>query len=129
MAVNKENVEKLCARLESATERQGRGAKFEGAEEFGYPSSPLDLAQGKFCALGIVDLCAVEQGVVVWSNVVWAYPYLDPQAQLFYGFEHGDPWINLPNGEQVSIVAANDDLVMSFWDIAQAIRATYLKED
>jgi hypothetical protein len=83
------------------------------------------------CALGIGVLVALQHGIGQSDNQgrwVWDWSDLPPQVQRFYGLESANPQVTI-NERRNSILGHNDDAGHSFWTIAQAMRAEFLKDE
>lgn len=137
--MNREAIEKFVAELESTDLRQ---VKESLCIEDTYTGT-----RG-YCALGIGVLVAAEEMNVdeatrdLWLGLDGAEDGTDwpDSVAMFYGIEsfHGiesfpgtssiDPFIRTDQGN-TSTSGANDRLGLSFWEIAQAYRVTYLKDE
>jgi hypothetical protein len=128
MTVNKERVELLCQALESGEYQQCQ-------DQLRKPA--LFTGDWSYCALGVATRVALDnwQAPQWWTKIerdgfdyeLWAYADLSVEIMEWYGFRNSDPLINL-NDKPVTIAGAND-LGNDFWTIAQALRATYLKDE
>lgn len=97
----------------------------------------IDADQGymavhtEYCALGVGMEVARGQGVVIYPND-WKGQVLCLAASEWYGIDGEDDCYNpqVPTTEDLeySIAGLNDD-GWTFWDIAQALRTKYLKEE
>lgn len=132
--MNRENIEKFVAELESTDLPQTKG-QLCTRPPFG-PQS--------YCALGIgVLVAAREMNVDPSTRDSWlgldgtesvGIDWPDAVAKFYGTYHHGwdvfsiNPRI-IVDGVYTSTSCANDDRNMSFWDIAQAYRATYLKDE
>ncbi len=125
MTVNKERIELWCRALESDKYQQCTGM--------------LRLVRGhlgqiNYCAAGIGILVAELEDGEIWrlnrehacgDESVWTqYTELPPHVAEWYGLM-SNPLL----GEDSSVLNANDIDKLSFWDIAQLIRAEYLKDE
>lgn len=111
--INKERVAKLIAALESGEYEQGYDYLNRG---------------GKFCCMGVAcDIHANETGgewrTIEGRQVYWGgVSILPTEVAAWYGFERNNrPWIQV-NDHRVSVYAANDDLKLSFSEIAQGLK-------
>lgn len=130
--MNREAVEKFVAELESTDLPQ--------AYDRLCAENIYDGTMG-YCALGIGVLVAAREMNVseetrdIWLGLDGDYEHgMDWPIEVteFYGIKrwitlNDDPLINM-EGRIVSTSYANDTLKLSFWEIAQLYRATYLKD-
>jgi hypothetical protein len=134
MTVNKERVELWAQALESEKYVQCHGAmKLEPGEKSPYlGESPILLNQVRHCVLGVAEEVARLNDLQVpfaSTSGVW------PDAVIeWYGFDDPDPLLVIEGeeyegGGTFSVSYINDVHRLPFWDIAQLIRATYLKDD
>lgn len=81
-----------------------------------------------YCALGVAMEVAIKHGVEV-ASVDWLRGGLSYDVAQWYGFaEHNaKPLVELDDGHEVPVSDLNDN-GWTFWDIAQALRAKFLKE-
>ncbi|HEY6074351.1 MAG TPA: hypothetical protein VIV15_13420, partial [Anaerolineales bacterium] len=83
------------------------------------------------CALGIGVLVAMEQGVPEYDELdhwIWHECDLPWRVMQFYGLESVNPLITI-DGDRRAITSHNDNNKHSFWTIAQAMRAEFLKDE
>lgn len=137
--INKENMEKWIQALESDKHQQCRGTLRQAAQEHGYVVTFSATGSVQIfgptpemhCALGIGVLVALQHGVEECDNEgrwVWDWSDLAPPVRQFYGLESSDPKITI-DGHRTNIINHNDDRGHSFWTIAQAMRAEFLKDN
>lgn len=131
--MNREAVEKFVAELESTDLPQ--------AYDRLCAENIYDGTMG-YCALGIgVLVAAREMNVSEETRDIWLGLDGDYECGMnwpievteFYGIKrwrtlNDNPLINM-EGKIVSTSYANDTLKLSFWEIAQLYRATYLKDE
>lgn len=122
MTINKERVELFLAALESGDYRQCK-ARLRDRHLF----NDLEV----HCALGVATDVALKNGLQA-NESVWNTSLLDERVSTWYGFsddefEDNDPII-LVNDELGESVSVLNDAGWSFWDIAQAGRAHWLKD-
>jgi hypothetical protein len=116
VTLNKERVELFLAALENGKYLQCRGALRDGLMYR--------------CALGVAVEVALDNGLreeLGPQRSEWLFEdvQLDPLVVDWYGFGSIDPSIEID--DYVPVSTAND-AGYSFWDIAQAGRATWLKD-
>jgi hypothetical protein len=126
MTVNKDRVELFAAALESDRYRQCKGqlrVLTRGHVDF-------------HCALGVATQVALDNGLQeelqTWPReveAVWRSGALSWQVADWYGWNDTNPWIDIDLGRGEENIASANDAGVSFWDIAQAIRAKYLKDE
>lgn len=117
MTVNRERVELWAQALESE-----RYVKCEG-------SLRLPLVQGtRHCALGVGMEVAQAHGVII-SPLDWVGQEMSPVVREWYGLRSSNPWLDLDEGRHALVTSVNDRLRLPFWDIAQLLRAKYVKEE
>ena len=132
MTVNKERVELFVAALESDGYTQCTGQlrkrTFEDSE-----SGNSTVMRTSHCALGVATEVALNHsswiGQVISEENLWRRGDLHPEVAAWYGFE--DPMVPLGPGKpgvDADWVGGWNDIGASFWEIAQAIRTTYLKD-
>lgn len=129
---HKQRILFLCETLRSGFFTQGVGANRQ--------------ANNKCCCLGVACEVAIHLGLPL--NLNWTYPvhcqvqkviYSTPNDKTdtrmgalpksvmnFYGFFNNDPAVQLKNGNTVSLIHCNDTLKMTFCEIADTIKYTYL---
>lgn len=125
MEANKERVELWAQALESDRYQQCYGelrlAVLEG----------FDISRTKtlHCALGVGIAVALANGCE--DQYAWHDVRFGPEVLAWYGFDHWnhDVLLKIDDDQLVGAIHVNDELKLSFWEIAQAIRATYLKDD
>lgn len=130
--VNKERVEAFCAALEAMDEGQ-------------HIRQTLIDDRGRMCALGVGTKVALDSGLR-WQNPwwgdseehAWGTGDLHHEVQRWYGFSHSNPTLRIPadlrnedyrDQALIGVIGANDGLKLTAWQIAQLIRATYLKDE
>lgn len=133
MTPNRERIELWVNALESEEHPQVR---FTMQEPIIDPQGN-QVATG-YCALGVGQLVAEQHGVET-SLVDWTRGHLSPDAVAWYGIESKDPKIGRLTcdcggqgdcAEPLNTsVSALNDFGEAPWDIAQALRAKYLKEN
>lgn len=122
MTVNRERMELWAQALESDKYVQCKGNL--RMEARGIESG--DMATWH-CAVGVGMAVAEAHGVKI-ERREWLNKSGIPDRVLdWYGLK-GNPWLNLDDGRHSSVIGANDRLGLPFWDIAQALRATYVKD-
>jgi hypothetical protein len=64
-------------------------------------------------------------------EAVWRGGALHPLVAEWYGWDRHNPelGINLGRGYEDENIASANDAGLSFWEIAQAVRAKYLKDE
>ena len=121
--MNREAVERWVAELESTDAPQVYGT---------LRRETLPGRKG-YCALGIGvlvaarELTSAEECFDEDLNQTWSQQVAD-----YYGWRSPtgrEPLIKVQTGDMLSVSRANDVIKLSFWEIAQAIRATYLKDE
>lgn len=123
VGVNKERVELWAQALESEQYVQCyselRLAVLEG----------YDISRTKtlHCALGVGIAVALANGCE--DPYSWEGVRFSQEVLAWYGFEDEDVPLKIDEDEAVGVIYINDELKLPFWDIAQAIRTTYLKDD
>jgi len=129
VTVNKDRVELFAAALESDRYRQCRGQlKMLGTD----PDFEGWKIRELHCALGVATQVALDNGL--WEESpwvdVWSRGDLNPAVAAWYGWNGTNPYlgIDLGSGEEENIASAND-FGLSFWQIAQAVRAKWLKDE
>jgi len=139
VTVNKDRVELFAAALESDGFKQCKGRL---REEIFTEWPPKKVILGH-CALGVATQVALDNGL--YAEIVekygrqfsegilramWTRGDLSPGVAEWYGWGGTNPYlgIDLGSGEEENIASANDAGV-SFWDIAQAVRAKWLKDE
>jgi hypothetical protein len=133
MNPNKENIEKWCAALEAMGDRQCIGALRD------YVLSGNGEYVEQNCAAGIGVLVALENGLpenVTYETLLfngnrisenaWDDSALPDWIAVWYGV-HKNPFIII-DGRRDGVTQHNDSGA-SFWDIAQGLRARYLKDE
>lgn len=131
---NKERIAKWCDALESGEYAQGRDSL---CDDFGDADKP-----GEFCCLAVaLDLYHNETGIGKWADSTFYAPVGDPVeenevedadgslthgAMVWFGFADEDPELILPSGTLTAAINANDVRKLSFEEIAEAVRRTYL---
>lgn len=129
MTVNKERVELLAQALESGDYQQCTGRLrhwyYEENEEEG------DRILYSYCAEGVAVQVALDNDAKLrkaWSTKNWWNPHPTKVIKEWYGFPVLQ-YIRIDmGGGSCALAIANDDGT-DFWTIAQALRATYLKEE
>lgn len=119
MTVNRERVELWAQALESDSYRQCTDIlRDQGVDGLHH------------CALGVGMAVAELHGVRVYP-LEWELTKLPSQVVKWYGLNEPDPSLDDPQGldPQFSVLDANDDRKLPFWDIAQLLRAKYLKDE
>ena len=130
MTVNKDRVELFAAALESDRYKQCRGQlKMLGTD----PDPGGWKIRELHCALGVATQVALDNGLGREHPRilgVWGRGDLHPAVAEWYGWDHTNPYldIDLGSGEEENIASAND-FGLSFWQIAQAVRAKWLKDE
>jgi len=126
VTVNKDRVELFAAALESDRYRQCKG-------QLKISTRSPDTGYATFhCALGVATQVALDNGL--WEEGpwvdVWSRGDLNPAVAEWYGWGGTNPYlgIDLGSGEEENIASAND-FGLSFWQIAQAVRAKWLKDE
>jgi hypothetical protein len=139
-------MEQTTDQLPESPNRENLQLWVEALEREEYPQiqgdlrQELDTGQTGYCALGVGVLIALEQGVeeVDVSDLppslrklfgfvsVWDFGQFSPKIANFYGVELS-PEIII-DGEETDVADANDK-GQSFFTIAQALRARYLKDE
>ena len=128
MTVNKDRVELFAAALESDRFKQCKGQLKIRSQ---WPG-PTGIAKEFHCALGVATQVALDNGL--WEESpwvdVWSRGDLNPAVAAWYGWNGTNPYlgIDLGSGEEENIASAND-FGLSFWQIAQAVRAKWLKDE
>jgi hypothetical protein len=139
MNPNKENIEKWCAALEAMGDRQCIGALRD------YVLSGNGEYVEQNCAAGIGVLVALENGlpenVVTLDTILvdgdfmqrwpvkenaWDGSALPDWIAAWYGVPK-NPFIVIDG--RLNSVTNHNDSGASFWDIAQGLRAEYLKDE
>ena len=138
MTVNKDRVELFAAALESDRYRQCRGQ----LRAMTYDQS-VDGIREAHCALGVATQVALDNGLHAEIlekygrqfsegilGAMWTRGDLSPGVAEWYGWGGTNPYlgIDLGSGEEENIASAND-FGLSFWQIAQAVRAKWLKDE
>lgn len=130
MGVNKERVELWAQALESE-----EYVKCEGilrADGDGSSANPYT-----HCALGVAMEVAQLHGCQfsidtrdMYGNPIdpWEEDRMPRSVALWYGLPQ-DPFLELEELGCRTVVYVNDQLKLPFWNMAQMIRATYLKDD
>jgi hypothetical protein len=133
MTVNKERVELWAQALESEKYVQCYGAlKLEPWQKLSHTEQsepdPLTVNQVRHCVLGVAMEVARLNGL---RFVQTSSSVLPEKVSEWYGFDGADPdpVIKREDGTFTAISAANDVQKLPFWNIAQLIRANYLKGD
>lgn len=135
MTVNKDRVELFAAALESDKYRQCKG-------ELRISTRSPDTGYATFhCALGVATQVALDNGLHAellekygpFSGIfdaLWETGVLHEFVEDWYGWDNENPTLLLtsPDGLPHEIASAND-AGFSFWEIAQAVRAKWLKEE
>jgi hypothetical protein len=124
MTVNKERVELWAQALESERYVQCYGnLRVRGM---------LDV---RHCAYGVAVEVALANGCRVRPSVAWDRNSLCREIVDWYGFKTNRIHIRVTVPQEPSyetlmdVETVNDHLRLPFWDIAQAIRTKYLKDD
>lgn len=113
MTVNKDRVELWAQALESDGYKQCRG------------NLRLQQNYPMHCAEGVAMAVAEMHGVQI-NRDEWDETCMPPQVSRWYGLpavafvDHGDMG-------RMTVIAANDMAHLSFWEIAQLLRAKYVK--
>lgn len=132
--MNREAVELFVSELESTDLPQ--------AHEALCYESPI-TGDRSYCALGIGVLVAARELNVddrtrdKWltdEGMVWPDPVADfyaiPDTRNGFNVFSADPLLKDPDRHYTGAISnANDALKLPFWEIAQRIRATYLKDE
>lgn len=117
MTVNRERIELWAQALESDGYQRCSG-NLRWTDFFGTTMH---------CAEGVAMAVAQAHGVQI-SLEQWDCSTMPPQVRAWYGLP-GAAFLKTDDGMSHSIIWANDSVNMSFWDIAQGIRAMYLKDE
>lgn len=119
MTVNKEHIELWCQALESDGYKQCQGH----LKKWGLAESTMH------CAEGVAMEVAQAHGVRIYRTE-WGNGAMPRRVRGWYGFppDSCGTYVKLDAGT-VTVVGANDRLKMSFWEIAQGLRAMYLKDE
>lgn len=128
MTVNKERVELWAQALESERYVQCTGNL--RMEVFKVKES-RDIVAHHHCALGVGMAVAQAHGVQILQTD-WEDSALPPQVMDWYGLDTDNPVLLESESQhwyRRSVTFANDDLKLPFWDIAQLLRAKYVKEE
>lgn len=118
MTVNKEHIELWCQALESD----------------GYKQCCANLKwqipghEPMHCAEGVAMAVAQANGVHV-REAQWEWSTMPSAVRDWYGLNGGPALLKLDEGRMTSVLAANDSMRLSFWEIAQGLRAMYLKDE
>lgn len=85
----------------------------------------------EYCALGVGMKVAQDQGVAIHPSL-WNGEVLCPEVARWYGIAEDDnphnPRVDTTELLEYSVAGLNDE-GWTFWDIAQALRTKYLKEE
>lgn len=125
--VNRENMELWAQALESERYVQCVGSlRIEVFEVEG----PQVRGAHHHCALGVGMAVAQAHGVLILPTD-WEESTLPPRVMAWYGLDTDNPDLDLGCSVRIvnSVVGANDDRKLPFWDIAQLLRAKYLKDE
>lgn len=127
MGVNKERVELWAQALESEQYVQCYGHLRNGLNHRCAVGVAIEVALRnghQFSGYGERDEC----GMV---TAIWCGDFLPRSITSWYGFDLPDPLLNMEYQDKrpLRTTMVNDNLRLPFWDIAQAIRATYLKDE
>lgn len=115
--VNRENMELWAQALESDGYKQCRGnLRLHGRD-----------GNVMHCAEGVAMEIAQAHGVQFHPES-WYLLSMPPSVRAWYGLP-GAALLKTDDGLLHSVIGANDCGQMSFWDIAQGIRAMYLKDE
>lgn len=117
MNINKERMELWAQALESDGYQKCKGS-LRWTNFFG---------RTMHCAEGVAMAVAQAHGVQI-SPEEWDHSSMPPQVRAWYGLP-GSVLLKMDDGLPHSVIWANDDQDLSFWDIAQGIRAMYLKDE
>jgi hypothetical protein len=136
--VNKERIELWVQALESDEYEQCTGSLFVGQNVYHRHCQDGKIGftqQDLHCALGVGISVALKNGmfndhpnppadVLVYNAGGGALPDC---VRTWYGIETEDPYIHIDN--DADKVSHFNDNGQSFWTIAQALRAKYLKDE
>lgn len=118
MTVNRERVELWAQALESDGYKQCTGAL----------RWALKLSdQPMHCAEGVAMAVAEMHGVRIYP-VEWSVSVMPLRVYQWYGLT-GNVTVDHEEQGRMTVIAANDTALLSFWDIAQLLRAKYVKEE
>ena len=132
--LNKDRVELFLAALESGKYTQCTGRMRERL----VPIRTMIMAQ-RHCALGVATEVALNNGLRQeletefgtltqgFMDALFDGGDLSPCVAIWYGFSTEDPILAQHNGNWRSVAGLNDS-GWTFWDIAQAGRARWLKD-
>lgn len=126
MTVNRERMELWAQALES--EQYVQCARQLRIQLRGPESG--DIVATWHCALGVGMAVAQAHGVQVlpWD---WKDSQLPEVVKNWYGLDSVNPYLDIET-ETIAVgtvIGANDILKLPFWDIAQLLRAKYVKEE
>jgi hypothetical protein len=134
--VNKERVALLVEALQSGRFQQGHR----------FLESQGEDGVRKHCCLGVACAIAEENGLLltrleaagtfppatVYFRIDGESGYLPPQVQEWFGFDHHNPLLAIPNypwaNSPKAATNCNDILKLSFAEIADAFQHTFLED-
>lgn len=116
MTINRERVELWAQALESDGYKQCTGQ---------LRCTPKHSDQPMHCAEGVAMAVAEMHGVRIYP-VDWRMSNMPPRVYQWYGIT-GNVTVDHEEQGRMTVIAANDNGRMSFWDIAQLLRAKYVK--
>lgn len=133
MTVNKERVELFVAALESDGYQKCLGNLRQTLFK---ANGDLVERQTQHCALGVATEVAMlhESELRNWERIdpkFWRRGDLHPAIAEWYGFDDQAVSLTPPENyqyEEANWVGGLNDAGASFWEIAQAVRAQYLKD-
>lgn len=107
--MNKQNIKKWVEALESGRYKQG--------------SSYLATIDNEYCCLGVACEVAIENGVPVQKKELENWYSYDSLSEFPPSIVMD--WIGIPNEEQYDYTKMNDEMHLSFKEIAEEIRKRY----
>lgn len=130
--LRQDRVELFLTALESGDYTQCKGS-LRAASLF-EPHKPW-----RHCALGVATDVALENGLMealsggevpeaVIESRLFDSGSLDETVLNWYGFDSSDPWLARADEGELRTVSSLNDNGWTFWDIAQAGRARWLKD-
>lgn len=135
MKPNKERIELLCRELES-TKVQQCGEELRKQEALLTATGKVIPLPVMMCVWGVATELALQHGVQTRRDP-WRGPVPQPEiVEWFFGLgvRYTDVGIvHQPEGSPVpldlDLIDWNDDYRLPFWDMAQGLRAKYLKDE
>ena len=118
MTVNRERMELWAQALESDGYEQCAGSLRLSLR---HSDQPMHCAQG--VAMAVAEMHGVQIDRGEWGGVS-----MPPQVYRWYGIT-GTVFVDHGELGRMTVFAANDGAHLSFWEIAQLLRAKYVKEE